>query len=69
MTQEKQTCTCPTCNGKGKIEIAVSYTETHRPLAHELKNKGYTIRDIAKFLGYKNPGSVSHLLSKKPVRK
>lgn len=36
--------------------------------AQELKAKGYTIRDIAKILGYKHPGSVSHLLNKKQVK-
>lgn len=32
--------------------------------AKELKIKGFTIREIAKMLGYKHPGSVSHLLNK-----
>lgn len=33
--------------------------------AKVLKKRGYTIREIARTLGYKNPGSISHLLNKK----
>jgi hypothetical protein len=38
--------------------------DMHPAIAKSLKTKGHTIREIAKFLGYKHPGSISHLLSK-----
>lgn len=68
MTKEKNVCKCPTCGGTGQIEIAISYTDTNRPLAHKLKKEGKTIREIAKLLGYKHPGSITNLLSKKPKK-
>lgn len=37
----------------------------HPAIARSLRKKEHTIREIAQILGYKNPGSVSHLLSKK----
>lgn len=40
---------------------------THPALAKSLKAKGYTIRAIAKLLGYKHPGSITHLLIIKKV--
>lgn len=55
-------CTCPTCGGSGSVELVLSTAETNRPLAIKLRQKGYTIRQIAKMLGYKNPGSISNLL-------
>lgn len=33
-------------------------------IANDLRNEGYSIRKIAKIMGYKHPGSVSHLLKK-----
>lgn len=36
----------------------------HPVLAKRLKKKGHTIREIATILGYKHPGSISHLLSR-----
>jgi hypothetical protein len=36
----------------------------HPKLAKSLKKEGRTIREIAALLGYKHPGSISHLLSK-----
>jgi hypothetical protein len=59
---DKKMCTCPTCGGSGEIEVVMSYTETNRPIAKKLRSKGYTIRQIAKMLGYKNPGSITNLL-------
>lgn len=56
---------CPLCNGCGKIEVEVNpkISELAKS-AKRMKAKGYTIRQIAKALGKKHPGSVSHLLSK-----
>ena len=36
----------------------------HPQLAAELRANGYSIREIAYILGYKHPGSISHLLKK-----
>jgi hypothetical protein len=38
--------------------------DSHPKIAVSLKKKGHTIREIAKILGYKHPGSISHLLNK-----
>jgi len=35
----------------------------NREIAIKLRNEGKTIREIAVLLGYKNPGSITHLLS------
>lgn len=34
-------------------------------IAKDLRNNGFTIREIAKIMNYKHPGSISHLLNKK----
>jgi len=70
MAQEKTTCRCPTCNGTGIVEAAISKNDTNRPLAKKLIKDGYSIREVARMLGYKNPGSVTHLLkeSKKKAK-
>jgi hypothetical protein len=66
MGQEK--CKCPTCGGAGVIDKIVirpiGMTDTNRPLAKKLRKKGFTIRQIASMLGYKNPGSITNLLNK-----
>lgn len=33
-------------------------------LAKDLRDNDFTIREIAKIMGYKHPGSISHLLNK-----
>jgi len=56
-------CKCPLCNGTGKINVAVKpLASDNKKAASRLREKGYTIREIAKALGYKHPGSISHLL-------
>lgn len=37
-------------------------TEGKKRMAKELRSEGHTIRQIAKFMGFKHPGSISHLL-------
>lgn len=60
---------CPLCNGCGKIEVEtivivrLKGTELYKA-AKRMKKQNFTIREIAKALGFKHPGSVSHLLSK-----
>lgn len=61
-TALKRKICCPTCNGSGEIEAVISKSQTNRPLAKKLAAQGLTVREIAKYLGYKNPGSVSNLL-------
>jgi len=34
-------------------------------IAKRLREYGHTIREIAEIMGYKHPGSISHLLDKK----
>lgn len=58
---------CPLCNGCGKVEVEIKPKFTTKQLEKIAKNMraaGFTIREIAKALGKKNPGSISHLLSK-----
>ncbi len=71
MRMEKRTCVCPACGGTGQIEavVRISTADTHRAIAQKLRKEGVTIRDIAKMLGYKNPGSITHLLSKPKKKK
>jgi AraC-like DNA-binding protein len=60
---------CPVCNGTGRIDkpahlIKLDLDGKVAAAAQSLRKEGYTIREIAKVLGYKHPGSISHLLSK-----
>lgn len=56
---------CPLCNGCGKIEVEVKPAVSElQKAAQRMKKDGFTIRQIAKALGKKHPGSISHLLSK-----
>lgn len=60
---------CPCCGGTGTIEGAeVMFSDdTAKRMAAALREKGVTIRGIAKLMGYSHPGSVSHLLKKHKV--
>jgi hypothetical protein len=49
-------------------EKGVSATET-RTIAKGLRARGYTIRQIAKIMGYDHPGSIHHLLTMKPKKR
>lgn len=65
MANEKKKC--PLCNGCGKVEVPTGrkpVSEENEAYAKAMREAGYTIRKIAKTLGYKHPGSISHLLSK-----
>lgn len=56
-------CKCPVCNGSGKISIIEKPTnDSLKKAAKKLRKNRYTIRQIAASLGFKHPGSVSHLL-------
>jgi len=47
-----------------QVQAAENLQSEQTKLAVSLREQGYTIREIAAVLGYKHPGSVSHLLNK-----
>jgi hypothetical protein len=53
---------CPICEGKGVIEApyqnARDECQERREMARTLREAGYSIRQIARALGYKSPRSV-----------
>lgn len=49
-----------------QIQGAENLQSEQVKVAISLREAGYTIREIAAALGYKHPGSVSHLLNKAP---
>lgn len=57
---------CPCCNGSGMVADPVTEKqkarEDRQTTAIMLQKQGYTIRQIAGVMGFKNPGSVSNLL-------
>lgn len=61
---ERTTCECPLCHGMGRLSLADNNTADgdYKNAAKELRKRGFTIRQIAQKLGFKHPGSVSHLL-------
>lgn len=62
---------CVACKGKGNIEASdkKNYKSDadgkNRRAAIILRNRNYTLRQIAKILGYKHPQSIQSLLNKK----
>lgn len=72
---------CPVCKGNGEYCVACKGSGKIKPpkpknyikdnegqmkkAAHALRKTGYTLREIATILGYKNPQSIAHLLNKK----
>ena len=59
---------CPICHGSGEFElpaqIKIDSVEIKRRIAIELREKGYSIRQIQVSLGYKSPLSVQLFLKK-----
>lgn len=56
---------CPLCKGCGEIQVETKLSPTQiEKAAKNMRKEGFTIRKIAKVLGKKHPGSISHLLSK-----
>jgi len=53
---------CPVCKGKGSLpeprKIERDRTHERREMAKVLRANGYSIRQIADFLGWKSPRSV-----------
>ena len=58
------TIECPCCNGTGIIGDAplVLQREKQIEIAKKLAEKGFSLREIAKIMGYKSQGSIKHLL-------
>lgn len=64
-----QNIQCPICKGKGKIIAPYQFPYLRieidsSKIAEELRKSGYSLREIGKLLGYKNPESVKWLLRK-----
>jgi hypothetical protein len=59
---------CPICNGIGKLEfpahMAVDEIAVKKEMALKLHEKGFSLRQIQKALGYKSVRSI-HLMLKK----
>lgn len=61
---------CPICKGVGKIEMPASKNPNltiilnAEYIAKQLRNKGFSFREIAKLMGYNNPQSIKHLTEK-----
>lgn len=53
---------CPVCKGKGELpeprQVLRDRTRERRDMARVLRANGYSIRQIADFLGWKSPRSV-----------
>ena len=61
---------CPACKGTGELDVLPRHIEDNQfgmkqLVAETLTEKGYSLRQIAKILGYKSPRSVQYLLEKK----
>lgn len=57
---------CPICKGKGHIpeprKVARDRAKERQSMAKVLRANGYSIRQIADFLGWKSPRSVQEAL-------
>lgn len=59
---------CPLCEGEGHITVEIRPKIDHKKrasIAKKMKGMGFTVRQIAAAMGFKHPGSVSHLLNRK----
>jgi putative intracellular protease/amidase len=70
---EKQEVVCPICHGTGVLpEPLRSERNTGRKqqMVKVLVDTGFSYREVAKFLGYKSPNSVTKVLKEKePCKK
>jgi hypothetical protein len=57
---------CPICNGTGKLDdpahMAIDVVAVKKEMALKLHEKGFSLRQIQKALGYKSVRSISVLL-------
>lgn len=57
---------CPVCKGKGLISVpARRGTPDNGVMAMLLRDAGYSVREIMRFLNYKSPRSIQVLLKEK----
>ena len=62
---------CVVCKGVGKLERPYQLSDEagmKKVCAIKLREHGYSIRQIAKFLGYSSPSSVQVILDKNYAR-
>lgn len=63
--------TCPICKGVGSIKKPTSNSDKKAEIAEKhsiaymLRESGYSIREIMKFLDYKSPNTVQSILKRK----
>ncbi len=66
---KKENICCPMCFGSGEIHAprisANSIDKRKIDAAKFLKQKGYSLREITRLLGYKNLNSIRYILNKK----
>jgi len=61
---------CPICKGSGELKTpncknpAIKIELNPKYIATQLRKKGYSFREIAKLMGFKNPQSVKFLIEK-----
>ena len=71
-TMDKTQC-CPLCKGKGKIKKPDIDNRTAREkkvaIINDLRNRGYTIREIMIFFGYRSTSAIAHYLTSSPKNK
>lgn len=57
---------CTLCNGSGELpdpyKLQLDTIDIKRKIAHDLKSKGYSLRQIQSALNYKSVGSIQKLL-------
>lgn len=57
---------CPICKGTGELDdpvkVNVDLVEVKREMAHKLRGKGFSFRQIQRALGYKSVRSITNLL-------
>ena len=69
MTKKVEGKKCPMCDGTGVVggqrKLSPVLKEAHIKEAKRMRKEGYTLRQIAAFLGHKHPQTVQNLLSEK----
>ena len=61
-----KTMCCPICKGSGMLNVPTfkqKAMKEKKQIALNLKEQGYSIREIMKIIGYKSPRSIQILLS------
>lgn len=60
-------CSCPVCKGTGRISVpGISIKkkrEAKKKIILRLQKKGYSVREIMKYMGYRSTSIINHYLS------